>query len=75
MALSDLRKEGFMKKIWVNKAYSFKEAEEFDRDYYLSLPRARRLEIVQFLRETHHKFGRGRNESRKGLRGFIKIFQ
>ena len=70
-----------MKKIWVNKANSFKEAEEFDRRYYSQMGARERLETMQFLRETYDKFkkpgeshGKGLSYARrKGLRGFIKI--
>jgi len=64
-----------MKKIWVNKAASFKEAEKFDEEYYRAMSEIERLEIVQFLRETHYKLDGGKNEDRKGLRGFVKIIQ
>lgn len=64
-----------MKRIWMKKIGSFKEAQDFDEEYYFSLSRAERLEIVQFLRETYRKFRRGKCENRKGLRGFIKVVQ
>jgi hypothetical protein len=35
-------------KIWVNKSNSFKEAQEFDDSYYLSMTPTERLETVQF---------------------------
>lgn len=54
---------------------SFREAEKFDKEYYLAMSPAERLDIVQFLREVYRKFGRGKNEERKGLRGFIKVIQ
>ena len=68
---------GAMKKIWVKKFGSFKEAEAFDEKYYASMSISERLALMQFLREsfykTHKKGKRGRH--RKGLRGFIKIIQ
>lgn len=69
-----------MKKIWVNKAKSFKEAEEFDRKYYTSMTGEERLETMQFLREIYLKFflkikKGSKDESRKGLRRTIKILQ
>jgi hypothetical protein len=65
-----------MKKIWVNKTYSFKSAEKFDEDYYLGMGRLERLEIMQFLREIHSKMKSGtKGENRKGLRRLIKIVQ
>ena len=45
-----------MKKIWMHKARSFKEAEEFDRNYYLRMGPEERLETVQLLREIYFKF-------------------
>ena len=64
-----------MKK-WVNKASSFKDAAEFDKNYYLAMSGTERLEIVQFLRGTYSKMKRGsKSESRKGLRRSVKIVQ
>jgi hypothetical protein len=65
-----------MKKIWVHKTNSFKEAQEFDDQYYLRLTSAKRLEIVQYLRELYFKLNnRLYNESRKRLRRTIKIIK
>lgn len=64
-----------MKRHWVKKITSFREAEKFDKEYYLAMSPEERLGIVQFLREVYCKFGRGKNEERKGLRGFIKVIQ
>ncbi|TES93385.1 MAG: hypothetical protein E3J87_02375 [Candidatus Cloacimonadota bacterium] len=64
-----------MKKIWINKTNSFKEAEQFDENYYLSMSREQRVEIVQFLREQYLKIRSGQSESRKGLRRFIKVIK
>lgn len=64
-----------MKKIWINRASSFEEAREFDENYYRAMTGAQRLEAVQFLREAHEKFNKGKNENRKGLRRFIKVIQ
>ena len=44
-----------MKKIWVNRARSFKEAEDFDIAYYASLSSTERVESVQILREEFFK--------------------
>ena len=44
-----------MKRIWINKAGSFKEAQDFDTAYYLSLSIEERLEGVQILREEYFK--------------------
>ncbi len=65
-----------MKKIWVKKFNFFESATKFDEDYYINMSGKQRLEIVQFLRDNHFKICRGKkNESRKGLRRFIKIIQ
>ena len=65
-----------MKKIWTNKAYSFEEAEEFDKNYYLCMGPEKRIETVQLLREMYSKFKRfSQDEDRKGLRRTIKIIQ
>ena len=44
-----------MKRIWINKAGSFKEPQNFDNEYYLSLSSAERVEGVQILREEYFK--------------------
>ena len=44
-----------MEKIWVNRARSFEEAQDFDNAYYLSLSSTQRLESVQILREEFFK--------------------
>lgn len=66
-----------MKKIWVYKTDSFREAEEADASYYLKMSKRKRLEIVQFLREAYYKMKKTfkNNESRKRLRRIIKIIQ
>ncbi len=65
-----------MKKIWVNKTDAWESAKRFDENYYLSMSRTKRLETMQFLRETYFKMKRGeKNESRKRLRRVIKIIQ
>ena len=62
-----------MKKIWVNKANSFKEAEAFDSAYYMKMSKAERISTMQFLREEYRKIKAPRNENRKRLRRVIKI--
>ena len=63
-----------MKRIWINKANSFKEAEDFDTKYYLSMSASERLDLVQFLREEYFKINKEvGNEARKGLRRIYKI--
>lgn len=65
-----------MGKIWVHKADSFKSAENFDTHYYLKMSNVRRLETVQFLRAHYFKLHpRLQDESRKGLRRFLKVTQ
>ncbi|OGW85540.1 MAG: hypothetical protein A2987_01315 [Omnitrophica bacterium RIFCSPLOWO2_01_FULL_45_10] len=62
-----------MKKIWVNKANSFKEAAVFDSAYYAKMSKAERIGTMQFLREVYLKFKAPRNENGKRLRRTIKI--
>ncbi|ODS37587.1 hypothetical protein BEH94_10205 [Candidatus Altiarchaeales archaeon WOR_SM1_SCG] len=64
-----------MKKFWVHKADSFKEAEEFDGKYYSAMSGEERLETMQFLREIYYKIKGVENESRKGLRRVIRVVQ
>ena len=66
-----------MKKIWVHKARSFKDAEEFDREYYMSLSASERLSDMQLLREIYLKIRKRhkKNENRKGLRRVITVIQ
>jgi hypothetical protein len=64
------------KKIWINRAKSFKAAQDFDVEYYLSMNSQERLETVQYLREIYYKMKKGlRDEGRKGLRRVIKIIE
>ena len=63
-------------KIWVKKSKSFKEAQEFDDSYYLSLTPTERLETVQFLREEYGKLTKEKNhESRKRLPKVLKLIK
>lgn len=65
-----------MKKIWVHKANSFREAEKFDREYYFHLGVSKRIEIMQLLREMYLKINkRAGNENRKRLRRVITFVQ
>ena len=61
-----------MKKVWIKKSHSFKQAEEFDQNYYLKMSAKERLEIVQFLRERVSKL-KNENGSPGRLRRVIKI--
>ena len=65
-----------MKKYWVKKTNSFKNAQEFDEQYYLKMGYKQRLDIMQFLREMYFKFNKsGNNAGRKRLRRSIKIIK
>ena len=64
------------KKIWVNKSNSFKDAQDFDDSYYLSLTPRERLETVQFLREEYWKLKKDiKHEGGKRLRRVLKIIK
>jgi len=62
-----------VKKIWINKANSFKEAAEFDSDYYMKMSKAERINTMQLLREIYRKLKAPRNENGKRLRRVIKV--
>jgi len=62
-----------MKKIWINKAGSFKKAAEFDSDYYTKMSKSERISTMQFLREIYLKLRAPKNENGKRLRRVIKI--
>ncbi len=65
-----------MKKIWVNRAKSFDEAQDFDKAYYLSLSSTERVENVQFLREEFLKsHGLKFREDGKRLRRVFRIIK
>lgn len=65
-----------MKKIWIRKSASYKEAEEFDREYYLKMTPSERLDIMQYLREIYYKFGRKKKTNgRARLRRVLKIIK
>jgi len=70
------------RKIWENLAHSFKEAEDFDRRYYLSLSPEERLSDMQFCRDVYSKFQKAKdnpykykNADTKGLRKVIRVIQ
>ena len=73
--LSNKGREFIMKKIWVNKANSFQEAERFDKQYYRAMSKIERLEIVQFLREEYLIIKGRVHEGRKGLRRVVRVVQ
>jgi len=64
-----------MKTIWVHKAGSFKEAEEFDRAYYRKMSGAERINLMQYLREIYFKMKCSKNENPKRLRRVIRIIE
>ena len=64
-----------MQKIWVNKADSFSDAEQFERSYYSEMLPSERLDTIQWLREEYfrsHKMEIG-NEGGKRLRRVLEI--
>jgi hypothetical protein len=65
-----------MKRVWLNKAGSFKEALDFDTAYYLGLSSEERVEGVQFLREEYFKSkGIEFREDGKRLRRVFRIIK
>jgi hypothetical protein len=65
-----------MKRIWINKAGSFKEAQDFDASYYLGLSSEEKLESVQILREEYFKSnGLEFREDGKRLRRVFKVIK
>ena len=64
-----------IKKIWIHRARSFKEAEEFDHSYYRAMSWQEKLDTVQFLRELYYKIKRNLSrEKKKILAKRIKLF-
>jgi hypothetical protein len=64
------------KRIWLNKARSFKEAQEFDSAYYRKLSSKERIETIQVLREAHFKSkGLYPVEDGKRLRRVFKVIE
>jgi len=65
-----------MEKIWVNKATSFEEAQDFDHAYYSSLSCTERVESIQILREEYFKsHGLELSENGKRLRRVFRIIK
>ena len=62
-----------MKKFWIKKFSSFKEAEEFDRKYYEQMSPKEKWDTMQFLREVYYNFKGSKYEKGKGLRRVLKI--
>lgn len=62
------------KNVWVNKATSFKAAQEFDEAYYRRLSAAERIETVQVLREAYFRsIGGITGEDGKRLRRVLSV--
>ena len=61
-----------MDKIVINKAKSFKEAQEWQDNYYMSKTGRERLSDVQICRENYFKI-KGINAGRKRLRRVFRI--
>lgn len=64
-----------MKKIWIHKANSFKEAQEFEDRYYMEESPEERLSDIQFCREQYVRIKGIRNAGRKRLRRVIRVIQ
>jgi hypothetical protein len=65
-----------MKRIWVNKAGSFEEANKFEAEYYKGLSSEVRVETVQELREAHFKAtGLKFGEDGKRLRRVLRVIK
>ena len=65
-----------MKRIWINKAGSVQEADQFEAEYYKGLSPEVRVETVQVLREMHFKStGLKFREDRKRLRRVLSIIK
>ena len=64
-----------MKKVWIKKANSFKEADKFNVEYNASMLPGDRIEAMQLLREICFKIKSKKNENRKRLRRVIKVIQ
>lgn len=64
-----------MKRIWVRKIDSHKEAERFDLGYYLSMTPQKRIETMQYLREIYYKIKGKDEKGRERLQRVIKIIK
>lgn len=53
------------RKIWVNKAASFEEAEDFDVSYYRAMSHDKRLDTLQLLREMQKKLTKNSSREKK----------
>lgn len=64
-----------MKKTWVKKFSSFREAERFDINQCANMSPEEKWDTMQFLREAYYKFKGAKFEKGKGLRRVLKIFK
>ena len=64
-----------MKKIWIHKAHSFKEAEQFEDRYYIRESPSERLSDIQLCRELYFQLKGLKNARRKGLRRVVRVIQ
>jgi hypothetical protein len=65
-----------MKRIWLNKARTIEEAQQFEVQYYSSMSGEERVETVQLLREMHFKTsGLKLGEDRKRLRRVLSVIK
>ncbi|MBM3246903.1 MAG: hypothetical protein FJZ13_06255 [Candidatus Omnitrophica bacterium] len=63
-----------MKKIWMHKAKSFKEAEDFENRYYMEETPEERLSDIQLCRELYFRIKKI-NANRKRLRRVVRVLQ
>lgn len=61
------------RKIWGHVAHSFKEAEDFDNKYYLSMTPEERISTVQFCREIYH--GKIKHEGKRRFQRVFKVIE
>ena len=65
-----------MKKKWIKKFTSFKQADKADMEYYLKMNPGERLASMQFLIETYRKLkGEKQDEINGRLRRVIRVIQ
>ena len=63
-----------LKHIWLKKFNSFRKADAADIQEYINMSPNKKLELMQYLRESYYKLDKKMyNESKKGLQRTIKI--
>lgn len=62
-----------MKRVWVRKTDSHKEAGKFDLEYYLGMTPKKRIDTMQYLREIYYKIKGKDEKGREGLQRVIKV--